>query len=156
MYQCYTIDMNNGVFQAIRAVGAEFGMRLWWPSFYLALAVGVALVALLIWLVSINAWWWLLTLPIIIGLSVVAVLLTVFFLLIRYVRPQLSQSQKKQVQQFVDKLQLLQEISGTPKFIILFRTVRSIAAPRSDSYLSDLFNTKDLARNFSSIAKSFK
>ncbi len=145
----------QATFLAIRAVGAELARRLWLPIVVIALMVAVALGVLLGWLVSLDAWWWLLALPIIIGLSVVAVLLTVFFLLIRYVRPQLSQSQKKQVQQFVDKLQLLQEISGTPKFIILFRTVRSIAAPRSDSYLSDLFNTKDLARNFSSIAKSF-
>ncbi len=145
----------QATFLAIRAVGAELARRLWLPVVVIALVVAVALGVLLGWLVSLDAWWWLLALPIIIGLSVVAVLLTVFFLLIRYVRPQLSQSQKKQVQQFVDKLQLLQEISGTPKFIILFRTVRSIAAPRSDSYLSDLFNTKDLARNFSSIAKSF-
>lgn len=147
--------MTTGVFQAVRAIGTEFAMRLWWPAFYAFVLIAIVGVGLLIWLTSLNAWWWLLALPIGIGLSVAAVLLTVFFLLIRYVRPDRTSSQKRQVQQFVDKLALLQELSGTPKFIILFRTVRSIAAPRSDSYLKDLVSTKDLKTDFMEIARSF-
>ena len=147
--------MTTGVFQAVRAIGTEFAMRLWWPSFYAFVLIAIVGVGLLIWLTSLNPWWWLLALPIGIGVSVAAVLLTVFFLLIRYVRPDRTSSQKRQVQQFVDKLALLQELSGTPKFIILFRTVRSIAAPRSDSYLKDLVSTKDLKTDFMEIARSF-
>ncbi len=147
--------MKTGVFQAIRAIGTEFAMRLWWPACYAAIFIAVVCVGLLVWLTSMNAWWWLLALPIGIGLSVATVLLIVFFLLIRYVRPNRTASQKQQVRQFVDKLALLQELSGTPKFIILFRTVRSIAAPRSDSYLKDLVSTKNLKTDFMEIARSF-
>lgn len=147
--------MGKGVFQAIRAIGSEFAMRLWRPSLYIVIGIGVVSIAGMSWLVSISAWWWLLALPIMVGLSVAAALLTVFLLLIRYVRPGQTRQQKAQVRQFVDKLQLLQELSGTPKFVILFRTVRSIAAPRSDSYLSNLFNTKDLAKDFKRISGSF-
>lgn len=147
--------MNNGVFQAIRAIGAEFGMRLWWPALYGVIIVAIVTIALLLWLASLNAWWWLLALPISIGLSVAGVLLAVFFLLIRHVRPTLIADQKNRVRLFVDRLTLLHELSGTPKFIILFRTVRSIAAPRSDSYLRDLLSTKELAGEFQEIARSF-
>ncbi len=147
--------MTTGVFQAVRAIGTEFAMRLWWPVFYTTIAIAIVGVGLLIWLTSLNAWWWLLALPIGIGLSVAAVLLTIFLFLIRYVRPDRTRSQKQQVRKFVDKFALLQELSGTPKFIILFRTVRSIAAPRSDSYLRDLASTKDLKTDFMEIARSF-
>ena len=147
--------MNTGIFQAIRAVGSELGMRLWRPLLYIMIIIGIVLIALLLWLVSINAWWWLLALPISIILSVAAMALAVSFMLIRHVRPVLSADQKTNVQQFVDKLQLIQELAGTPKFVILLRTVRSIAAPRSESYLYDLISAKDLTRDFKSIAASF-
>lgn len=147
--------MTKGMFQAIRAIGSEFASRLWRSALFLTVGVGVILVPLFAWLISLSAWWWVLAFPLIIAFSVTSALLVIFFLLIRYVRPQLSTDQSAQVGDFVNKLQRIQELSGTPKFIILFRTIRSIAAPRSEPYLKELFETKSLRRDFMTIAKTF-
>jgi hypothetical protein len=141
---------------AVRAIGAEFARQLWFSSFILALITSSLLVVLLIWLTSLSAWWWLLALPIGIALSVAGALLIVFRLLINYVRPTQTSAQKKSVKSFVGQLQFVSEFTSTPKFLILFRVIRSIAAPKSDSYLQDIFETKNLKRDFQSITKTFK
>lgn len=146
----------NATFLAVRAIGAEFARQLWVSSFIISGITGAILVALLLWLTSLSAWWWLLALPIGVGLSVAVALLIVFHLLINYVRPALSSQQKKEVKSFVGRLQFVSEFTSTPKFIILFRVIRSIAAPKSDTYLQDIFETKNLQKDFRSITQSFK
>ncbi len=146
----------NATFLAVRAIGAEFARQLWVSSFIISGITGAILVALLLWLTSLSAWWWLLALPIGVGLSVAVALLIVFHLLINYVRPVLSSQQKKEVKSFVGRLQFVSEFTSTPKFIILFRVIRSIAAPKSDTYLQDIFETKNLQKDFRSITQSFK
>lgn len=146
----------NATFLAVRAIGAEFARQLWVSSFIISGITGAILVALLLWLTSLSAWWWLLALPVGVGLSVAVALLIVFHLLINYVRPVLSSQQKKEVKSFVGRLQFVSEFTSTPKFIILFRVIRSIAAPKSDTYLQDIFETKNLQKDFRSITQSFK
>ena len=146
----------NATFLAVRAIGAEFARQLWVSSFIISGITGAIFVALLLWLTSLSAWWWLLALPIGVGLSVAIALLIVFHLLINYVRPVLSSQQKKEVKSFVGRLQFVSEFTSTPKFIILFRVIRSIAAPKSDTYLQDIFETKNLQKDFRSITQSFK
>lgn len=147
--------MKKGTFQAVRAVGSEFAIRLWRSTLLLVMGVSIVLVLLFTWLISSSAWWWVLAFPLIIAFSIATALLAVFLLLIRYVRPRLSTDQSAQIKTFVDKLQRVQDLSGTPKFIILFRTIRSIAAPRSEPYLQELLETKDLHRDFVVITKTF-
>ena len=146
----------EAIFLAVRAIGAEFAKQLWVWCLIVAFITSALLVTLLIWLTSFSSWWWLLALPIGIGISVAAALLVVFFLLIRYVRPTLRTSQKRDIKTFVAQLQHLSEFTSTPKFIILFRVIRSISAPRTDSYLQDIFETKNLKKDFQSIVSSFR
>lgn len=151
----YTGDMKTGIFLAIRAIGAEYATRLWRSSIYTTIIAAAVSVGLLLWLTSLSSWWWLLAIPIGIGLSVAAGLLAVFRLTIRHVRPKESQTQRELVQAFVSKLETASELVGTPKFIILFRVIRSIAAPRSDSFLGDIVSTKHLKKEFQAICQSF-
>lgn len=141
---------------AVRAIGAAFARRLWWTGAIWAFVPSVILIMLLLWLTSLNSWWWLLALPIGIGISVALVLLAIFHLLINHVRPVQTAAQKTQVANFVEKLQFASEITSTPKIIMLFRTVRSIAAPKSDRYLQNIFETKDLKKDFQDISRSFQ
>ena len=145
----------QATFLAIRAVGAELARRLWLPIVVIALMVAVALGVLLGWLVSLDAWWWLLAIPLGIGVSVATIVLVVTWLLIRYVRPEVSRTQRTQIRAFVDQLQAVQEIAGTPKFLILLRVVRSISAPRSDSYLEKIVSSRQLGRDFREIVRGF-
>lgn len=146
----------NQTFLAVRAIGAEFARQLWVIALIWASVVVAVLIALQVWLVSINTWWWLLAIPLCVLFSITAVLLTVFQLLIRRVRPTQNPHQKKQVKRFVKKLQFVTEVTSTPKIIILFRTIRSIAAPKSDRYLQDIFETKDLKDDFFAVVRLFK
>ena len=143
-------------FLAVRAIGAEFARQLWIVCLIGALIIGTLLVLLIMWLISMSAWWWLLAFPIGIALSVAVALLIVFRLLINYVRPALNASQKKEIKRFVAKLQFVAEFTSTPKFIILFRTIRSIAAPRSNTYLQEVFEAKNLRKDFQEIVSTFK
>ena len=146
----------NHIYLAIRAIGAEFARQLWVSSLIVAIIISSLAVALLLWLSSLSGWWWLLAIPFGISISVMVVLLIVFFLLINHVRPSQTSTQKEQVRLFVDKLRFASEITSTPKVIILFRTIRSIAAPKSDSYLKEIFETKNLKQDFQDIARTFK
>ena len=141
---------------AVRAIGAAFANKLWWVSVVWVLIVGIILVTFLIWLTGQNSWWWLLAAPIGIGLSITAAILAVFRLLMNYVRPEQTLEQKSHIKLFVEKLQFASEITSAPKVIMLFRTIRSIAAPKSDTYLQNILETKDLRKDFVKIAQSFE
>ena len=146
----------NASFQAIRAIGAEFAHQLWLVVFITCLVVGVLLVGILIWLTTVSVWWWLLALPIGVGSSVATAILIVFRLLIRYVRPAQTKQQKNDIKAFVGKLQFASEFTTTPKFLILFRVIRSIAAPKSETYLQEILETKNLQKDFRTIVGGFK
>ena len=140
---------------ALRAIGAEFVIRLCIPIAVIILAGFALLMASAYWLTTFSGWWWLLFIPI---TSLFIVLCTVGFvvlMLVRFVRPLQTKAQQKAVKQFVDKLQGVAEIVGTPKFIVLFRVVRSIAAPSSNTYLSNLVEDRELAKDFREIQASF-
>lgn len=143
-------------FLAVRAIGSRFARNLWSSNLILTSIISVILLAIIGWLVHLNAWWWLLAAPVGIGISVAIVVFIVFHLLINYVQPVQTPKQKQQIAAFVDRLQLLSEITSTPKFIMLFRTIRSIAAPKSETYLQDIFETKDLKSDFQKIVQSFQ
>lgn len=140
---------------SIRAIGSEFGRRLWLQFLPLFVVAAIVLIALELWLTSLSSWWWLLIIPISIFIGVGLVVGFVFRMLISYVRPVQTKEQVVAVRTFVDKLQLVNEITGTPKPIVLFRVIRSIAAPSSDSYLKDIVETKELKREFQSITRQF-
>lgn len=114
-------------------------------------------VALGLWLTTLDVWWWLLFVPIVIGASIALGLLAVSKLLINYVAPTQTKTQKQAVRRFVDKLQRLAEVTGTPKTVMFFRIVRSVAAPRSNTYLHSLStDTVSLQRDFAQLQKLFK
>lgn len=140
---------------ALRAIGTNLAMRLYLPAVLMAGVVVALVVALGLWLTSFSAWWWLLFVPIAIFGSVVIGIAFVVFMLIRYVRPEQTKTQKQAVKEFVDKLQGVADVAGTPKFIILFRVVRSIAAPNKNTYLADLAKNKQLAGDFRELQRMF-
>jgi hypothetical protein len=150
----YTKDMNSFAL-ALSAIGSHLAMRLYIPAVIAAGAVVMACVAIGFWLTTTSEWWWLLFIPITILTCVILGMAMVVLALIRYVRPSQTKTQATAVKQFVDKLQGIADIAGTPKFIILFRVIRSVAAPKRDSYLADLASNKKLINDFRELQRLF-
>lgn len=111
----------------LRAVGSQLAMRLYVPAVITASVVLALLVFGALWLTTLSEWWWLLFIPITVLFTIVLAVAIIIFMLIRYVRPTQTQVQKRAVGQFVDKLQGVTDVIGTPKFIILFRVIRSLS-----------------------------
>lgn len=145
----------NSFVLALRAIGTNLAMRLYIPAAITAGTIMALLVAGGLWLTTLSNWWWLLFVPITAALCVVLAVAAVVFLLILYVRPTQTKAQKQAVKQFVNKLQGIADVAGTPKFIILFRVVRSIAAPTKDTYLADLASNRQLASDFRELQRLF-
>jgi len=143
-------------FVVIRAIGTEFARRLYVQVLIITSIIDVLLVGLMVWLLTISAWWLLLALPVYILVIVSIVLLVIAMVIIRTVAPPQTAQQRQQVKRFVDKLQNLSEIVQTPKFIILFRIVRDIVAPRRDSFIQSTSNdTLALKSDFQALQRSF-
>ncbi len=145
----------NSFVLALRAVGTHLAMRLYVPVVASAAIVMALLIGGGLWLTTVNNWWWLLLIPITSLFCIVLAIAAVVLMLIRFVRPAQSKAQKQAVKKFVDKLQAVAEIAGTPKGIILFRIIRSVTAPSKDSYLSELVENKQLANDFRDLQRSF-
>ena len=142
---------------AIRSIGAEFANRVYLPVAVIAVIVLAGLFTLTFWLTTLNDWWWLLFILLLIAGSVIIGVLGVIKLIIRSVTPAQSKVQKKQTKAFVDKLQRLSEVAGTPKFVLLFQIVRDIAAPRENGLIATISNdSTSLRRDFVDLSHTFK
>ena len=142
----------------IRAVGAEFARRLWWP-----VAIGAACVSLVAiggvwWLTSaVSSWWGLLFFPVSIAVAVATVILGVYWRTIRYISPIKTDDQRTATRQFVDQLQSAASTMQTPRVVLLFKIVRDIAAPRESGFVGSLSRTsKSLSSDFRALNNLFK
>ena len=142
---------------AIRSIGAEFANRVYLPVAVVALVTLAGLFGLTFWLTTLSDWWWLLFALLIIVGSVVIGVLGVVKLVIRSVTPAQSKAQKKRTKAFVDKLQRLSEVAGTPKLVLLFQIVRDIAAPRENGLIASIStDTTSLKREFIELSNTFR
>ncbi len=151
----YTRDMKSSLL-AIRSIGTEFANRLFYPVVIAGAIAAAVLVALGFWLTTFSSWWWLLFIPIVMAICIGLAVFVIIKLVIHSITPPQTKQQKQAAKQFVDKLQTIAEVTQTPKFILLFRIVRDIAAPRDNGFIGDLTSTtSSLKSDFVKIKNSF-
>jgi len=140
----------------VRAVGAEFARRLLLPLIIAGVIVGLILHVLGGWLVTQNAWWWLLESVFVLGTLLFVGLVVLARLAIRLFAPQQNGAQRKAVRSYVDKLQRVSEVIGTPKFLLLFYVVRDVFRPSSDGFIAMTSNdSKTLHSDFLALLRMF-
>lgn len=147
----------NPTFQALRAIGAEFARRIYVPVAVVIGVIGVAALALSFWLTTIDAWWWILFVLVALLACFWGAVLIIAWLIIRFISPSRTKTQKQKVKAFVDKLQGLSEVVQTPKFILLFRVIRDAVIPNEKSYVRSVAeHTRELKQDFQDISQSFE
>lgn len=124
----------NPTIKALLAIGSAFAWRIYLPIVIITSVSALLLIGLSIWLVTISAWWWILLILILIAVFISATILFIVGILIQTVRPLQSKAQKNEVGRFVDKIQSVADVAGTPKFVILFRITRDLVSKKEDSY----------------------
>lgn len=141
---------------AIRSIAAEFARRLFAPAAVSAAIVAMLLLALSIWLVTVNEWWVFLLIIVVGAIFHISSALTVAFVVIKKVTPPQSKSQKKQTKAFVDKLFRVAEVTSVPKYFLLFRVMQDVVKPSSSGFISSISNdTVSLKRDFVALKDSF-
>ena len=124
----------NPTIKALRAIGSTFAWRIFIQIVIITAIVALLLIGLNIWLVTLSPWWWILF-AIIVALSLIAAtLFIVIGILIKTVQPSQSTAQKREVERFVDKIQNVADVVGTPKALILFRITRDLISRKEGSY----------------------
>jgi len=124
----------NPTIKALRAIGSTFAWRIFIPIVIITTIVTLLLIGLNIWLVTLSPWWWILFAIIIALALIAATLFIVIGILIKTVQPTQSAAQKREVERFVDKIQNVADVAGTPKALILFRITRDLISRKEDSY----------------------
>lgn len=141
----------------IRSIGAEFAKRLFVPVAVTGIIVSTVLVTGVFLLATLSEWWLLLLIPVVMIVSVIFGVLAVSWLVIRTVQPQQTKAQRKAVGSYVDKLQRVSEAVQTPKFVLFFRVLRDVSAPRKDGFIGSMTDdTVSLKRDFSNLLKIFQ
>lgn len=147
----------NPTFQALRAIGAEFARRIYVPVAVTIVVIGALALTLSFWLTTIDAWWWILFVLVALLACFWAAVLTLVWLIIRFISPVRTKGQRRQVKAFVDKLQGLSEVVQTPKFILLFRVIRDVISPSEEGYVRSVAqHTRELKQDFQDISRSFE
>jgi len=142
---------------AIRAIATEFAQRVYTIVLIVAAAIIIVLIAVSIWLVSMSAWWWVLVIVFIAWILLGAILLTIAGVIITMTRPLQTKDQKKLVKTFVDKLQSVSEVLQTPRFMLLFRLVKTSLNPQRYNIIKNLTeHTVGLQRDLDEIIRSFR
>ena len=162
-YRHYTIPASSDILgtmkpsiQVIRAVGASFANRVFYPVLITCIVLTTGTAVVVVWLTTLSQWWWLLGIPVVMGICVLIGVLAITKLVIRTVTPIQTKPQKHAVKLFVDKLQRLSEATQTPKFILLFRIVRDIAAPSEKGYIGELArDTLSLKQDYNQLVQLF-
>jgi len=147
----------NPTIKALRAIGSEFAWRIYFPIVITVIIAAVLLIALNIWLVTMSAWWWILFVLLLIAILVAATLFLIVGILIRTVRPSQNTTQAGQVRRFVDKIQNVADVAGTPKVVILFRITKDLLSKNEESYTRRISSeTLSMQTDLRDIIASFK
>lgn len=141
---------------ATRSIAAEFAQRIYLSVVVTFSVTAVVLLAVSIFLVTISTWWVILLSLLSIGIVVATASLGIAGLIIKRLAPAQSKSQQQLTKSLVDKLLRVAEVSGTPKFILLFRVIKDVLAPSDRAYVVGLSNdTMSLKRDFVALKDSF-
>jgi hypothetical protein len=147
----------NPILKTIRAVGAEFAGRIYKPLAITFGSIFAVLFAASIWLVTLNAWWWILLILVVVLMFIAAALFAIAGVLLRFVRPDQTKMQTTAVKSFVDKIQSLSDVAGTPKVVILFHIVRDLVTKNKNGYVRRISSeTLSMQHDFRDITKSFE
>ena len=147
----------NPTIKALRSIGSEFAKRIYIPITVVVATIAFVFIILDIWLVTISPWWWILFGFVIFATLVAAVILIVVGLLIKVVRPTQNRDQARQVTLFVDKLQNVADIAGTPKIVLLFRITKDLVTKNENGYTHRISSeTLSMQHDLRGIIASFK
>jgi len=142
---------------AIRAIATEFAQRVYKVILIIAVIAIVLIIGVSVWLVGMSAWWWILVVILIAWMLVGGIVLTIAGVIIGVTKPTQTKSQKKQVKAFVDKLQSVSEVLQTPRFMLLFRLVKTSFNPQRYNVIKNLAeHTVGLQRDLDEIIRSFR
>lgn len=147
----------DSTLKAVRAIAAELFLRIYKPIVIIAFIIFAVAFALCIWLVTLSAWWWLLFAVVMLWFIIALLFLTISYAVINAVRPFQTKAQKQQLKSFVDKIERVKEVAGTPKFILIFRFARDAMRPSEHGYITGLTDdATSLKNDFISYRDSFK
>ena len=143
--------------QTIRAIAVEFFIRVYKPIVIITYIVLGILLALSIWLTTLNGWWGVLLGLVILAILIASVALVIIQVAIRFVRPFESKAQKKQAKALVEKMLSIAEVTATPKVVLLFQVAKDIIAPSSQGFIASIGqNTTSIGRDIAELRNSFK
>lgn len=140
----------------LRAIGAEFIRRQLRPFIIIGTIFVIILLTLGGWLTTQNAWWWILEALIILWSLLFLALTIAVCIVVRVLAPPLSKKQKRDVAQYVDKLERVAETIQTPQLAIIFYVVRDTIRPTKQSFIETIStDSKALAPDFIKLRKDF-
>jgi len=147
----------NPTIKAIRAIGSEFALRIFKPIVIIFIIVAVILLAGSVFLTTFSGWWWILFALVLFVALIGSTVCIIIGVILSTVKPLQSKIQMSQVKSFVDKIQNLTDVAGTPKPIILFRVVRDVISKREDSYTRRISSeTLSMRNDLQDIISSYK
>lgn len=149
----------NANILAVRALSAQFALRILRTTFWVGLAVYVFLIGMSWWLASaISGWWWLLGALVTLGAIIAGVVWLLFFLFVRSLRPSLNATQRKLCASLITQITDIPELASTPKFLLLWYVVRDLyqKTPFSETYIGEVVKKPgQMKRDFEELKGSF-
>jgi len=140
----------------LRAISAAFGRQIWQQLILLAIPSIVVPLILFIWLVQLSGWAWIGLIVFILAFLIAAGFLVLFHAVLSLLTPHQDQEQKEAVHAFMDKIGFYQGITGTPRFIIAFRLMRSLINPEKEKYLQNIIDAKNLRSELQQLVALFQ
>lgn len=143
--------------RVVRAIAALFAWRIYLPITIFIGIMAFVLVVVMVWLVMIDPLWWFVAVPTFLLLFVALTVVTVAGIIIRLIAPNQTKTQKAKVGEFVDKIQRLSEVTVTPKFVLLFRTLKDVVAPSKQGFIEGVVgDTASLKKDFQELQKDLE
>lgn len=141
----------------IRAIGAEFAESLFKSASLTAIIASILLIALTVWLTSMNGWWWLLCWLFIMAILVGFILLFIAKKIITAIRPSMTPEQKAMAKSLAQRIESASDVAQVPRIPLLLKVIRDVRQPHEDGFIAMLSTeTAGLKNDVIALNKSFE
>ncbi len=140
----------------IRAVGGEFLARKYKSLLLASVIISALLLALSVWLTTVNVWWWIFAVVVIVFIILGIVITIAGWIILGVLRPELTREQKTATGRFVDKLERVAENLQMPMFMIIFKVALDIIRPKEKTFIKTVAeDSTTLHEDFIQLSKFF-